>query len=119
MGHIGLKIKERREALGWSQEELSERMGYKSRTTIAKIETGVSDVYQANIKKFAKVLGVSVAYLMEWDGAEEPETTNEVQDDTYTALIRRYSKLTPAQKAVVDHLMESYITEDEEGANAG
>lgn len=67
MTHIGIKIKARREQLGMSQDELAEKMGYKSRSTIAKIEKGVNDVYQGNIVKFAEVLNTSIAYLMSWD----------------------------------------------------
>ena len=32
------RIKERRESLGMSQEELAKKLGYKSRSTINKIE---------------------------------------------------------------------------------
>lgn len=70
MTNIGNKIKERREALGFSQDELAEMMGYKSRSTIAKIEKGVNDVTQTNIVKFAKVLKTTPAYLMDWEKAQ-------------------------------------------------
>lgn len=46
-----------------SQDELAERMGYKSRSTIAKIEKGVNDVVHSNVLKFASVLNLSVAEL--------------------------------------------------------
>lgn len=61
--HIGERIKKRREELGMSQDELAERMGYKSRSTIAKIEKGVNDVVHSNVLKFAKALNVSVSSL--------------------------------------------------------
>lgn len=41
-------------------------MGYKSRSTIAKIEGGENDISQTKIKQFAKVLHTTVAYLMDW-----------------------------------------------------
>ena len=34
------RIKKRREELGMSQDELAQKLGYKSRSTIAKIEKG-------------------------------------------------------------------------------
>lgn len=71
MTNIGLYIKERREALGMSQDELAEKMGYKSRSTIAKIEKGVNDVTQTNIVKFAEVLRTTPAYLMGWEKTEK------------------------------------------------
>lgn len=64
---IGKKIKSRREQLEWTQEELAKRMGYKSKSTINKIELGINDVVQSKIVQFSEVLGVSIAYLMGWD----------------------------------------------------
>lgn len=87
MTNIGNKIKERREALGLSQDELAERMGYKSRSTIAKIEKGVNDVTQTNIVKFAKVLKTTPAYLMDWEQAQQKndiiaDVTDRLLDDS-------------------------------------
>lgn len=67
MVNIGEKIKKRRLELNISQDELAEKMGYKSRSTIAKIEKGVNDVVQTNIVKFAKILNTTPAYLMGWE----------------------------------------------------
>ena len=78
---IGDKIKERRLQLKWSQEDLAQRMGYKSRSTIAKIESGENDITQSKIKEIAKVLQTTVSFLMNWDedhilpsGAFRPHT---------------------------------------------
>lgn len=68
---IGSKIASRRKQLGLTQAELAERMGYKSKSTINKIEKGENDVPQRKIVLFAEVLKVSVSYLMDWE-AEEP-----------------------------------------------
>lgn len=38
------RIKARREELGMSQEELATKLGYKSRSTINKIEMGKNDI---------------------------------------------------------------------------
>lgn len=64
---IGEKIKKRRLELGWSQQTLADKMGYTSKSTITRIEKGINDVSQRNIAKFSEVLGVSIAYLMDWD----------------------------------------------------
>ena len=50
-----------------SQDELAERMGYKSRSTIAKIEKGVNDVVHSNVLKFAAALNTSVSSLTGFD----------------------------------------------------
>lgn len=61
------RIKSRREELGMSQEELAGKLGYKSRSTINKIEAGTNDIPQSKIKAFADALKTTPAYLMGWD----------------------------------------------------
>lgn len=89
MTNIGTRIKNRRIELGMSQDELAEKMGYKSRSTIAKIEKGVNDVVQANIVKFSEVLNTSVAYLMGWETNKE-ETSKKI--DVATDILIRMEK---------------------------
>ncbi|WP_373802722.1 helix-turn-helix domain-containing protein [Bacteroides heparinolyticus] len=50
-----------------SQGDLAQKVGYKDRTSIAKIEAGNVDLSQSKIVAFARALGVSPAYLMGWD----------------------------------------------------
>lgn len=57
-------IRALREKLGLSQEALAEKVGYKDRSTIAKIEAGLVDLSQSKIAAFAKALFVTPAYLM-------------------------------------------------------
>lgn len=64
---IGTRIKEIRTLKQLSQEELAIKMGYKSRTSINKIELGLADVSSSKVQEFAKVLGVSTSYLMGWE----------------------------------------------------
>lgn len=70
--YIGHRIRERREALGISQEELARRMGYKSRSTIAKIEGEVNDLPQSRVGAFAQALETTPANLMGWESAPPP-----------------------------------------------
>ena len=63
---IGDKIKAQRLAMGLTQEELAARMGYKSKSTINKIELNINDIPLSKVEEFAKVLHVSTAYLMDW-----------------------------------------------------
>ena len=74
---IGEKIKKRRLELGWSQRELAYKMGYTNNSTLVKIEKGVVDVSQSRIVQFSQVLGVSIAYLMDWED-EEQEQKNDL-----------------------------------------
>lgn len=63
---IGSRIKERRELLNLSQAELALKLGYKSRSTINKIESGINDISQSKVVEFAKVLQTTPEYLIEW-----------------------------------------------------
>lgn len=49
MYSIGEKIKERRAALGMTQQDLAELVGYKDRSAVNKIETGENDINQTKI----------------------------------------------------------------------
>ena len=66
MADIGKRIKEKREQQGITQEELAFRLGYKNKSTIAKIETGANDIVQSKVVEFAKALNTTVAFLMGW-----------------------------------------------------
>lgn len=66
MAEIGKRIRDRREQIGLTQEELAQRLGYKNKSTIAKIESGINDIVQSKVVDFAKALKTSVAYLMGW-----------------------------------------------------
>ena len=72
MSTVGNRIFVMRKQLGLTQEELAKMMGYKSKSTINKIEMGINDIPQSKIVLFAKVLGTTPAYLMGWD--ENPKT---------------------------------------------
>ena len=61
---VGLNIKKRRFELKMSQQELAEAMGYKTRSTIAKIESGENDVSQKKLQKFASILDTTVEELI-------------------------------------------------------
>ena len=70
MSTVGENILLMRKQLGLTQEELAKRMGYKSKSTINKIELGINDIPQSKIKKFAEILGTTPAHLMGWDEEE-------------------------------------------------
>lgn len=61
------RIKNLRENLELTQQELAERLGYKSRSTINKIESGQRDISSTQIIAFSKALNTTPAYLMGWE----------------------------------------------------
>ena len=68
------RIRTRREELGMSQQELANKLGYKSRSAINKIESGLRDINQSKICEFAAALDTTPSYLM---GLEENEKKDE------------------------------------------
>jgi transcriptional regulator with XRE-family HTH domain len=61
---VGSNIKKRRYELRMSQQELADAMGYRTRSTIAKIESGENDVSQRKLMRFASVLDTTVEALI-------------------------------------------------------
>lgn len=66
------RIRNRREELGMSQDDLDQKMGYKSRSSINKIEMGLNDISQSKVVAFAEALDTTPAYLMGWEVTSKP-----------------------------------------------
>lgn len=85
---IGTRIKLLRTQCGMSQNELAQKMGYTSRTTISKIESGNIKITTEDVVKFAKSLNTTVPYLMGWNKTDDqnqsyylnPETSKIAQE---------------------------------------
>jgi len=69
---IGDRIKQRRMELGMSQEELAHKLGYKSRSSVNKIELGGQNLTQKKIKVIADALNTTIGYIMGWEDEVEP-----------------------------------------------
>jgi len=61
---VGANIRRRRVELRMSQQELADAMGYKTRSTIAKIESEENDVSQKKLQRFAQALDTTVEALV-------------------------------------------------------
>lgn len=85
-GKIGDRIKERRECLKMSQDDLAKKLGYKSRSSINKIERDASGLPQSKIVAIANALNTTPAYIMGWE-SDKPETSKKI-DATTDVLIR-------------------------------
>lgn len=76
MLEIYKRIRARREELGISQEELAKRLGYKSRSSINKIEKGENDIPQSKIVAFAEALRTTPERLMGWEQSPAPASND-------------------------------------------
>lgn len=68
---IGIRIKERRQLLRMTQEELAIRSGYTSRSSINKIERGLVDLPRSKIIAIAEALGTTPSYILFGQEQEE------------------------------------------------
>ena len=116
MADIGKNIAERRKELGLTQEELASRMGYKSKSTINKIELGKNDIPQSRIVKFAEVLDTTPARLMGWEKTQKNSGTENDAADTMSEskkLLIDFAKTVPEEKAeLVLRVMKSILEGD-------
>lgn len=115
-------LRKRRLELGLTQEEVAEKVGYRSRSSIAKLESGNTDVTQKKLRLLADVLSTTPENLIgDRDGADEGRTVKRHQEQSRTiALILAGGKSTrnmlsiPSQfvnvddKPVIAYVMEAY-----------
>lgn len=117
MYKVGENIMIIRKQLGWTQEELAHKMGYKSRSAINKIELGVNDIPQSKIVKFAEVLGTSPAVLMGWVSEEAGKKNDQLDelikrlrtDPAFYAVVEKLARATPEQRDSIGNLLAGLV----------
>lgn len=72
-------IKKRRLELNLTQTDLSLRLGYRDKSTIAKIESGVVDLSHNKILEFARALETTPEELLGWE-LTAPDITRSAQE---------------------------------------
>ena len=105
MNKLYENIKNRRIALGMTQSELAEKMGYTNRSSIAKIENGAVDLSQSKIIQFAKVLETTPSELMgevEYTDVRTDGHTPEYYDDATVQRVTEAMRNNPDSRIVFD-----------------
>ena len=82
--NIGDRIRNRRLELNMTQDELAKKLGYKTRGSVTKIESGYQNLTQPKIVAMAKALDTTPAYLMGWEDNMGVSTTNTGNHNTTT-----------------------------------
>lgn len=90
---IGANIKEKREKIGWSQEQLAKSIGKQTATYIAFIEKGERNITTVDLMAIAKQLGTTAANLM---GEENQKKI------TITEALRSSGELNKADREKVE-----------------
>ena len=117
---IGERIKQRRQELGLTQEELARRLGNKTRASVCTVERDKEDLTTDRVEKYAAALECSPAYLMGYVNNPDPsahpivdaalragatvvikngsESDLQIQDDDEQILIRGFRAASPDRK---------------------
>lgn len=85
---IGDRIRNSRLELGITQEQLAKKLGYKTKGSVTKIESGYQNLTQPKIVAMAKALETTPAYLMGWE--DMTQTTNTGNHNTTTNITNNY-----------------------------
>ena len=115
---IGDRLKEFREKRNMSQDELAKKIGYKSRSSINKIETEGRKIPQDKIQAAASALNISPLYLLGWTddptpvehGVKETVTRVAFTDSGNYEVVRFPDAIMKKDNSILD--MRS-LTEDE------
>ena len=113
---VGEKIREARLKKGYTQTELAELLGYKSRSSINKIEVEGRDIPRSSVIKFAKALDVTPAYLMGWEDEPEPEQSlYDRFDNLHPVKLKRFpllGEIACGEPIYAEEDHESYVSAD-------
>ena len=110
---LGRQIRRLREQLGMSQEELAKKLGYRSKSSINKVETGSQGLTQSKIMRFAEALQTTPGELLDWASDDTPDAgySNEQQRQIFSENLRKQIEMRGlTQKEVADGIGESVQT---------
>ena len=101
---FGEKVRQYRIEKGLSQDDLAQSLGYKSRSSINKIEHGIYDLPLQKMMDMAKVLGVDVAVL--FNDGHEVIIENKAEDEALE-LARQIMRLDAYRRALVESIINT------------
>lgn len=98
---IGERIKIKRVDLDMSQTDLAKKAGYYDKTVISRMEHAGDDISMKQVKRVAKALGVSPAFLMGWE------------DDITYVKVETTAKMLPNTTLIKDGVQVELKSPDE------
>lgn len=107
---IGDRVRNRREELGWTQDELAEHAGYCNKTAISKLEHLGNEISMKQVRRLATALNCSMEHLMGWE--EKPDM--KLSDSTISTadipaavdLYAHYKSASPETQMAIDLLLK-------------
>jgi transcriptional regulator with XRE-family HTH domain len=114
---VGERIRLRREELNMTQEDLAKKVGYTSRSSVAKVESNANGMVQSKLVAFANALETTPAYLLGWEEKAETEKKNDAiadiilklrTDNDYLEVVQALRDLTPEQYVAVKTFLSAF-----------
>ena len=102
--NIGERIRQRREELDMTQDELARAAGYKSRSSINKIEVDGRGLPQNKIVDIARALKVTPSYLMGWEDLPEASLIAEQE-----LLLEKVMMLNSEHQEILKYFVDSLL----------
>lgn len=113
--NVGERIKQRRLELGLSQDELAKKVGYKSRSSINKIELS-RDLPLRKVELMAKALDTTPAYLMGWAGVDYQVSAEEnILIETVSAVNESHNKRMTLYAAMLKEVVNRQLLDAADG----
>ncbi len=89
--HLGRRIRLCRENMSMSQETLAKMLGYKSKSSINKMESGINDIPQSTLKQIADILHTTPTFLIDGKTPEPAKPIN-LHDLLQSSQVMFFSK---------------------------
>lgn len=102
---FGKRVKDRRRELGMSQLDLALKIGYKDKSSVAKIETGDRDLPRSKIVEIASALAVTPQYLLDWEQKKAATKRTAKQQE----FIDLFNKLNAEQQKKIIAQMKDFL----------
>ena len=108
MATVGDRIKERRDELGWTQDVLAQKAGI-SKSFLSDLENNKRNVSSQHLLDIARVLNLSLDYLMTGIGSAKPKPPAEVQIPASLATFAEQAGLTFKQALALLRMREQIV----------
>lgn len=99
---MGKRIQNRRKQLGYTQEQLAERMNV-SIQMVSNLERGNKAIRIDNLMKLSRILNISTDYIL-----TGRETTDDLQ-----ALTERIARLSQRERSMVETLVDFCLKDED------
>ncbi len=99
------KLRHLRKERGWTQDKLAEKLGVHGRQ-IGKYELGIVVPGAETLVKIAKVLNVSIDYLLL---DEETNPVNEINDPELLRLFSVVDQMDNEERKIIKSLIDAYV----------